>query len=287
MMARKSKEVFRTHANYIRAFALLTRVPAAASKSDLYDSLLARAKNSGCLTAAPKNQIDLSQVQGSIKNAWGTELLMMLGVCLIREEELINLSNNWNVVQTYYIIYHATQSLAAAKGFPRPESHSKTQNLFFSLWGGRSLCMEPWTLAVGSTGPLNFPSNVDVDLDIHSWSTCNDRSSWNLACKALRTTRKDEVISKTRDVRESRRRNNRKAWQAEEDIRRNRGLKPKTQPQFPLPRLLPVEKEKVDKGVRPFSMIDYLYRLRIKTNGSSPFQLSIFPGNACLILRAK
>ena len=60
---------------------------------------------------------------------------MKTGEVLINEDELIRVSNNWSVVQSYYIIYHSTQALAGARCFPRPTSHIKTQKIFSNLWG--------------------------------------------------------------------------------------------------------------------------------------------------------
>jgi hypothetical protein len=51
---------------------------------------------------------------------------------------------------------------------------------------------------------------------------------------------------------------------------------------FPLPLLTPAEKLQINERVRPYSFIDYVYRLRIKTNyaDSTVFTEGPAPGEA-------
>ena len=59
-----------------------------------------------------------NQVEASLRNAWGTELLLALGGSLGADDELIRLMNNWAVVQAYYCCYHGAQALLAARSEP-------------------------------------------------------------------------------------------------------------------------------------------------------------------------
>ena len=58
--------------------------------------------NSGILPSSQATDVDRRQVRASLENAWRTELLHTLEEHIVRDEEVIRLSNNWNVVQAYY-----------------------------------------------------------------------------------------------------------------------------------------------------------------------------------------
>jgi hypothetical protein len=91
-----------------------------------------------------------------------------------------------------------------------------------------------------------------------------------LAGKALRTTRDFKVTERQNAAREGKRRENRKQFHTEEEQRLSEGKRWRKVPPFPLPRLTAEEKRMTEEKVRPYSMMDYLYRLRIKTNYEEP-----------------
>jgi hypothetical protein len=74
------------------------------------------------------------------------------------------------------------------------------------------------------------------------------------------------VSERLNGARERKRRDNRTAWLAEEAQRIAAGRSPRTEPTWPLPRLNATEKSAVAARVRSYTLLDYLYRLRIKTN---------------------
>ena len=76
----------------------------------------------------PPSSIDESPVRASLEHAWGTELLLCLTDLYNFDSEIVHIANNWAIVQTYYVAYHAVQALAVAKGYSRPDNHPKTQN---------------------------------------------------------------------------------------------------------------------------------------------------------------
>lgn len=264
-MSRSPRESFRTHTNYLRAFAYLAS-RGNADRSGAFRSLRRRVEASGSLPDGRRADADIATVHNILRNAWGTELLLALGESVIEEDELVRLSNNWSVVQTYYVAYHATQALAVAKGFVRPDSHPKTQRQFTDFWAARPIEIAPWTLAATSGGFANIPASIQIDDGIHAWTACTHLTSWSLCCKALRTTRQDEVDAAFKRKREAKRRARRNAWRQEEDDRLRAGRRPRKEPTFRLPRLTPSEKANVESSVRPYTLIDYLYRLRIRTN---------------------
>jgi hypothetical protein len=263
---------FRTHANYLAAFGMLCRVPYTGSGlafSPRWGDDLRALRNA--VGASPSLQPpagapgpDISQLRASLQNAWGTELLLALGGEVATEEELLRLVNNWAVVQAYYVIYHATQALIVARGAPRPESHPKTQRQFVAAWVDRPLDLPPWTLGATDGGWRNGPRAIDDSLS--SWSTCTTGTCWALAAKALRTTREEHVSDALRRERESKRRAARREWRETETTRLAKGRRPRKVPNFSLPRLTAAEKRTVAGKVRSHSIVDYLYRLRLKTN---------------------
>ncbi|MBX9695654.1 MAG: hypothetical protein K2Z81_24935 [Cyanobacteria bacterium] len=182
------------------------------------------------------------------------------------DDEAIRLSNNWSAIQTYYVMYHCAQALHVAQGHPRPVSHPKTQSAFHNQWATRPNLLHPWTFACGSVGPINLPSDVEIDFNIHPWKACGDNNAWSLYAKALMTTRREGLFEKYRMARERKKQALRRSWETDETNRLAQSRRPRKHPSFPLPQLTPFEKKQIDDSTRAFTLIDYVYRLRIKTN---------------------
>jgi hypothetical protein len=206
---------------------------------------------------------ELDQAHASLSNAWGTELLLAFGGEVPRDDELVRLMTNWAVVQAYYAAYHAMQAVVVARGNPRPESHPKTQALFSDHWTSRPIGLLPWSLGACDGGWRNPPREIK---DVHPWAGCDPHSCLDLAAKAARTTRDDAVTAAERRARDRKQTAAKKAWQEEETERLGRGKKARKVPSFPRPLLKADEKAKVRSRVRSYSVLDYLYRLRVKTN---------------------
>lgn len=184
----------------------------------------------------------------------------------LAHDELIGLANNWAVVQAYYACYHAVQALAVARGHPRPKSHPKTQQLYRSFWVAASVLLPPWSLGWSSSGCTNPPPGRSVSSNIHQWKTCDDDTCWDLVALALRTTREDTLKEKIKQERRRGQTDHRKQWQDEEKQRLARGFRPRKEPKFPLPQLPAADKSRIDNRLRPTTLIDYLYRLRMRSN---------------------
>lgn len=259
-------ESFKTHSNYIRAFGFLVYDPISSGLPNIYACLKDRILQSNALSPTPNTNIDLDQIRLRLHAAWGTEALLLMTRRIANEQELLRLSNNWSCIQIYYIFYHCTQALHIAKGHPRPESHPKTQNIFNDYWAGRSIILPPWSLAYGASGTINAPPGTLPDVTVHQWTTCEGTNIWSLACKALMTTRREALEEKYREKRESKRMQNRRAWRQEENDRLSRGRRARRQPRFRLPNLTNSEKALINRSLRSYTIMDYLYRLRIKTN---------------------
>lgn len=243
------KQRFRTHSGYLRAFATLAGLASsAASGREALEDLDKRLHLLPRAPQAPKT-VDLTALERSLSNAWGTELLVAVALQQAKSSELLRLASTWAVIQTYYVSYYATQAVAVARGFPRPDSHPKTQKQFVSFWVDRPLDCAPWSLGAASDGFRNVPTGVDVR-EIHGWSWCNEENYWSLALQALRTTRKAAVEKALDRLREEKIREARRT--AGRELKRGR--------------LSKEEKTKADEQTRTYAMIDYLYRLRLNVN---------------------
>ena len=258
---------FRTHAHYLSAFSRLaghTPVPAVMTKA----LTIQRAKvlASSSLHDTARGNPDHAGLRRSLANTWGTELLIALGRQYAVEDELVRITNNWAAVQAYYVSYHAFQAYLLANGEARPTTHLKTQTMFANRWASRTLDMPPWTFAAADGAFLNGPSARTVDLTIHPWATCNSTSCWDIAGHALKSTREEAVERTTHRHRERKQAAAKKAWESKEATRITAGRRARKVPTFPLPRLDAAEKRSSGRSVRPYTAMDYLYRLRIKTN---------------------
>lgn len=95
---------------------------------------------------------------------------------------------------------------------------------------------------------------------------CSAENSLAFANVALRTTRDDALERARRRKRADKREALKKAWNADEALRSQKGRQPRKRPTFPLPQLTAAEKTRLDTRLRAYSILDYLYRLRIKTH---------------------
>jgi len=265
-MAERPTKSFRTHSNYIRAFDLLVHNPGTLGHRDIFECLKERIFQSNALPQSTSSSTNLDQIQSILHSAWGTEALLLMTKRIIDEEELLRLSNNWSCIQVYYIFYHCTQALHVAKGHPRPESHPSTQNVFNDYWAARSIFLPPWSLAYGAAGVINTPSEITPDISIHPWTACEGDNIWHLASKALMTTRREALNEKYHEKRELKKKQSRRTWKQQESNRLAAGKKARREPYFPLPKLSNSEKNSINAHLRSYTIIDYLYRLRLKTN---------------------
>ena len=256
-------EPFRTHANYIRAFGRIA-AQGKTQRRNALDVLAERFRATHPRTRG--TPLDAAAALRSLTNAWSTELLLDLTAATAPDDEFVRLANNWAVIQTYYTFYHATQALAQAKGFARPQRHLPTQKHFASFWAEAGGPLQPWALCVKADGLKHAPSSISVDDASHAWSPCTDETCWSLAAKALRTTREYAVKKAYDKQRERIQSDRRKAWAVEEEGRRERGRRPRKKQLVRKPNLTVQEKEQVANRVRGHTIMDYLWRLRIRTN---------------------
>lgn len=258
---------FATHANYLRAFASIGGFRDMTSADEALRGLATEAHRVFASIPKTDKEIAIEQIKRSLTRAWGTELLLNLNGKVITEDELKRLANNWSVVQAYYVFYHATQALAGVKVHQRAESHPTTQRIFASFWTvPDTTSLSPFTLGFGAMGPKNAPENVAIKDKINTFSRCSVENHFSLAVQALRTTRRVKLPQLINDARKQNKATAVKDWEAKSRERELSGKSSLKTPNFTLPLLTAAEKAVIEEKLRPYSLMDYLFRLRVKTN---------------------
>lgn len=265
---------FRTHAAYISAFRTLAVGGRWVNPDKVLELLADRCLDAYEGKVKPSSgDIDRMAVQSCLHRAWGTEALLCSTSELSIDADLVRIGLAWGAVQTYYACYGGAQAVLVAEGIPRAESHNATQKQVVQLWAQRSFALEPWSLAstdpsdrkACSSGFLNGPGRP-LNLNLHAWAALGDGQEWDRAGKALHTTRAEKVKAAFAKARDVKRRARIKDWKDEEAERFEAGRRPRNRPEFPLPQLTQSEKSAQAASVRPVTILDYLYRLRIKAN---------------------
>ncbi|MEX2246948.1 MAG: hypothetical protein WEC75_09690 [Dehalococcoidia bacterium] len=266
-----ARGAFQSHAAYLNAFQRIVASTYGPSKSFLRrhgDVLNGLASAVRAKPTFQKMQVDASIDTESIRrilgNAWATEMMLSLA-SNFDQDEVVGVANNWAAVQGYYALYHAVQALAVCKGQPRPQSHPATQRIFVDQWVTRNADLPPWSLGASDVSCLNLPGGQTIQ-SIHQWSACDDDTCWSIAYQAMRGTRQDQVSERFREERAKKQSANRKAFAAKQAERLAEGRKALPKRDFALPLLTSQEKFSVRRGLRPITLMDYLYRLRIRSN---------------------
>ncbi len=262
-------EAFRTHSNYIRAFACIAgwRTPDADSVYVLA-GIASKVKSTSRFTSTQRRACDPGAVRSSLSNAWGTEALLGMAGVYGLSDEMIRLSNNWAVVQLYYAVYHAAHALMQAQAGQPPTTHEATAKRFLDLWvkPQEPEAVMPLSLAYGGFGPVNAPSDIQPDDGIPNWTSCDGMTCWSLALKALRTTRSEQLQVRFAKRRKEKLSERKKQWKKDEAARLASGKSPRKTPTWSRPNLTAAERNDVARKLRDHSLIDYLYRLRTRSN---------------------
>jgi len=227
---------------------------------------------SQCIPTTAASSPNVAQAQRSLSNAWATETLLRSAFELASEDELVRISNHWGVVQLYYVNYHLTQALAAAKGADRSTTHTAVQNSNRDYWVKSKIGLLPWSLGLNQAGWTNLPPNRGVNDAIHVWTACTPANDLDLVAKGIRTTRQDALADSHARARDRKYRERVRAW-----IEAHPAQQP---PAIPRPRLTPAEQQACDQRVGMRGLIDYLYRLRVKTNYEDPTTFTEGPTGA-------
>lgn len=274
-MISPARGAFLTHSNYIQAIDRLVgahyvpprgRFMLFRDPNQVQEAIANSVRSSALYNRlSPRPQADTEAVVGIVRNAWSAEFLLA-STGELASDEIIGTANNWAVVQAYYAIYHAGQALLFARGDTRAHRHETGQSQFAAFWTRPSVALPPWSLGWHSTGLLNLPPGRTLANIKSPWIGCDDDTCWELVAMALRTTREDALKEQLRSARERKRAEAKKVWQRDEEARLSQGRRPRKEPSFGLPVLSAEEKRDIDRHLRRFTLLDYLYRLRIRSN---------------------
>lgn len=259
---------FLTYAYYIRSFgALAGFMSSRYDKGEVLGNIGDKIENLSCYQELGQYEYDLQKIRSALSNAWGTEFLLALAGNYINEDDLLKLANNWASVQLYYTLYHGTQALMLAKGYIRPQGHSPTQRVFADFWARESTELAPWTVAAVDGGLINVPPNIQISPDISTVARPKTITEcWSLVAKALKTTRGRAYPEALKHKRQEKKRAKLENWRKEESQRLRQHGRPRKEPRYPLPHLTLAEKLQAQNELRPYTMMDFFWRLRLKTN---------------------
>jgi hypothetical protein len=214
-------------------------------------------------STTPRPGFDGEQLKRSLDAAWGSELLLAI-TGTYAPDELRGVSNTWVAIQTYYACYPATQALIVAKGQPRPTSHPKTQRMFVDMWVSPSRDLAPWSLGASHAGYENVPTGHAVDESVHRGRRSMPRapSIWP-ARPSAPPAKTSSRMRRRRSARRSRRRRGRPGTRRKPNgSGKVFGFRGSSASQAP--RLTVTEHAAVESRTKPFGLLHYLYRLRIK-----------------------
>ncbi|MFI1096324.1 hypothetical protein [Streptomyces sp. NPDC020917] len=262
---------FRTHASYVRAFRELALqggwTDLETASVQLHSTAAER------LFKPPRTPWagNLDQVKSCLRRAWNTASLLEATHSLAEEPEIVRLANGWGAVQTYYVLYNVAQATLVAEGRERPKQHEQTKRQFVDLWTYRAAKLAPWSLAAAHTsakecdeeGFLAGPGRP-LDMGLHPWTAWQGEQAWDIGAKALRTTRSALIEDRLRKARDQKLSARRKLWYTECGERAQQGKSARPEPKSV--KLTASERSATEVGLRPVTIADYLYRLRVKAN---------------------
>ena len=274
---------FRTHAAYLRALRQL----ALGGNHHLFDQInpktlieqglsdLTVRINEETFTGKAGETIAIDEVLACLNRAWGTELILATTVALASTSDVVGLANSWGSVQAYYAIYGAVQAVLVAEGHNRPDNHQGTQRSYVDLWTNRRIDLAPWTLAAAAVGSKSADSDGflggpgrPLNLSLHPWSGWSGDQCWDVSALALRSTRRSHNKERCESARERKRTQRRKEFNARQKEREAAGKRPLKQPPWwdSNPQLSKTDKAEIESKLRPITLLDHLFRLRIRAN---------------------
>lgn len=248
---------FVTHRKYLDAFALLA---GQREDGDLERSLEDLASRVGDIRWAEGSQpaAGLEAAERGMRSAWGTEMLMEASaVALASDPTAQRWMGNWAVVQTYYACYHAFLALTVVRRTQASRTHAAAQRKYVDLWTNKKFDLVPWTLGYDSDGAFSGTLRRFSPPAQRAFSNATLGNAEAKAVTAIRTTRRGAVEDAEDEERDERRKARAKALKGRVDG---------PAVEQPSLRLSPADRASVESGVRPHSMLDYLYRLRLRMN---------------------
>jgi hypothetical protein len=201
---------------------------------------------SGRTTAA--NRVLTNRGAEILRNGWATEVLLN-SPRVVGGAELIGFANLWAPVQAYYAVFNAFSAMAMTLSASRPPKTHATLLGWAATQVGHpaSPFVVPWTARVGGApGTYTFEgfAGAPIDHGISNLVAATVLNAPSLVAVALRTTRRDQIEE------------HREGWR--KGLRTTSGRVRRN-----LPRAVVIEQA---TKLRPTTLFDLLYRLRIRSN---------------------
>jgi hypothetical protein len=238
---------FETYKNYLQSLSVYIKMHFGAAPN-CFDKLKTKCIQRGIFSGVQTTTLPagtLEKIKKLLFNAWNTELVLALPASI--SAEFIKFANHWSPVQAYYALYLALQAYFRSIGMQAPpRDHAASLNtisaqicVFPPFW---NVCCSGEPTLKGAQYP-NIPSGVVVK-DISPLTTPAPQEFWDWYGMLLRTTRKRQFEKKLRDS----------------------GRQFKTKGGRPRKRFTAQQKRQVLAALRPTTVFDFLYRLRIRSN---------------------
>jgi hypothetical protein len=232
---------FLTHYNYLAGIDLLLRADYGGGIAANHDTVLggiAERTNAFLDERHIRVRSDSARSIHILGMAWATEAALNIDMA----PEIAPVANNWAVVQAYYACYQAFQAFLVAGGQSEIDSHARASRQFTSLWVKRGCDLPPWSLGHANDGRVNFPDRATFP-DAKSIDAPNEQTYWTHASRCLRKTRDGWLEDTRKEALELRRKTH------GDDAR------------LPTAQLAEIKAK-----ARPANILDYLYRLRHRSN---------------------
>jgi len=241
---------FRTYKNYLQSLSGFV-TERYGSSPGCFSRLKAQCTQQGIFSGVQATTVN-SQTKEDIKkllfNAWNTELVLALPAAI--SPDFIKYANHWSPVQAYYAVYLSLQAYFRSCGLQAPpRDHTASlntisarvceQNVFPPFW---SVCCEGEP-SLADAQYRHIPGGIVVK-EINPLTTPTPEDVWDWYAMLLRTTRERQLRKRLKES----------------------GKQFPTKKGKPRKHFTPEQKRVILAGLRPTTVFDFLYRLRIRSN---------------------
>jgi hypothetical protein len=239
---------FRTYLGYLSAICAWTDAlypHAAGTLAGVADAVKARRWRG----TIPTGRRTLSpRARQFLRNGWATEI-MLVSPRVIGDPSMMAFANHWATVQAYYAVFEAFQALVLAMGLAKPpKTHAALLH-----WASEQVAhpaspfVVPWTMrALGASGTWSYDGyGAAAPMAISNLAPPTVANAPHLVGLALRTTRSRQIDEK------------------KDDWRKGLPLTAAGKPRKTFPTAILATRA---TAMRPTTLVDLLYRLRLRAN---------------------
>ena len=213
----------------------------------LVAGVAAAVHSGGWMGRAPRGRALSARAAEVLRNGWATEVLLN-SPRVLGGADLVAFANLWAPVQAYYAVFNSFTAMAMVVTGGSPKTHASLLKWAATEVGKPgSPFVAPWTARVGGAlGAYTYAGfgTAALNLSISNLAAPTIANAPSLLAMALRTTRRDQIEE------------HRPVWM--------RGLKTTSgRPRRNLPRAVLATNA---MAMRPTTLFDLLYRLRLRSN---------------------